>query len=142
MRNLQNFIEAQSSDSDCCLVVTSVKKMNLTVPYDFAGLLVPVPPIDDASQRFFTAVFCPILLCPLHYSLSTGHPGELGMYGTVCRNFFWVHFESSVYKTVEDCCLCIRNRRTKDSNKTLCLFMYSEPLEYVAIRILGPIPNT
>lgn len=64
------------------------------------------------------------------------------MYDKMCQDFYWPHIANDVYATVRDCQYCTRNYRTNRKQSKLRQFSPNSLLEFVAIDILGPLPNT
>ena len=65
------------------------------------------------------------------------------MYQTLRRTFYWPSMALDVYHTVRQCSSCSLERITLRKHATyFSLFPVQAPLEYDAIDILGPLPET
>jgi hypothetical protein len=59
------------------------------------------------------------------------------------RSFFWPKMAQDVAETVRECATCAKNIiKERARTSFLKLFPASEPLEYVSMDILGPLPKT
>lgn len=74
-------------------------------------------------------------------SKTGGDPGERCMYDTMKRELYWSQMTSEVYTTVGDCRICLINRAGLKKERHLKRFPASEPLEFVAMDILSPLPK-
>jgi Integrase core domain/Integrase zinc binding domain/Chromo (CHRromatin Organisation MOdifier) domain len=65
------------------------------------------------------------------------------MFRSLRRRYFWRTMAADVAETVKQCAVCAKNR-IKERKRTsfLKLFPAAEPLEYVSLDILGPLPKT
>lgn len=78
-----------------------------------------------------------------HYPVTSAHPGGRGMYTSLRRNLYWPGFALNCYTTVKQCRSCTKNTvLLRKHRKELHLFAPQEPLEFVAIDILGLFPRT
>jgi transposase InsO family protein len=65
------------------------------------------------------------------------------MFRFLRRDYFWEHMASDFANTVNNCTVCAKNRISeRKRTRFLKLFPASEPLQYVAVDILGPLPET
>jgi transposase InsO family protein len=139
---LDELIREQATDPDCQEYSTHTGKESL-FDHDASGLLIRRAPLDGTLQIVVPATLRPRLLHLEHYPRTAGHPGVTRMFRTLRRRYFWKRMSADVSETVRECVTCAKNR-VKERNRTsfLKLFPASEPLEYVSIDILGPLPKT
>ena len=72
-----------------------------------------------------------------------GHPGQTRLYNTVRRTYYWPHMAADTYATVRNCGRCAKNRiKLRRRTNFLKLFPAREPLESLAMDILGPLTKT
>jgi hypothetical protein len=65
------------------------------------------------------------------------------MYAAMRRRFYWRNMHKEVEETVRHCTVCAKNRVTERKRTSfLKLFPASGPLEFFAMDILGPLPQT
>ena len=83
------------------------------------------------------------LLYLSHYPVTAGHPGIRKMYKTISQHYYWPGLSMDVYQTVKKCSHCAREAGLLRKRKQhVSLFPAHEPLEFLAIDILGPLPKT
>jgi hypothetical protein len=83
------------------------------------------------------------LLYISHYPVTAGHPGIRKMYKTISQHYYWPGLSMDVYQTVKQCSHCAREAGLLRKRKQhVSLFPAQEPLEFLAIDILGPLPKT
>lgn len=117
-------------------------KPNSWFPVDPNGVYVRIAPLDGAVRMYIPAALRPTILHRSHYSTLADHSGEQHMYATMRTQIHWPHVANDAYATVDDCTSCARNRHIAKTQRKLRLFSATEPLEFVAIDILGPLPKT
>ena len=72
-----------------------------------------------------------------------GHSGQNCMYFALRREYYWPHLAADVAATVRGCRTCPMNRvKLRTHLNRLRLFPATQPLESLAIDILGPLPKT
>lgn len=114
-------------------------------PYteDDRGLIVRVAPVDHSIQIFIPEALRPRALYLAHYTPVSGHPGISRQYYTMRRTFYWPSMISDIQKMCKDCHTCAKERtRLRSHQSPMKLFPATEPLEFVAIDILGPLPRS
>jgi transposase InsO family protein len=96
-----------------------------------------------AKQIVVPASMRPKLLHLEHCPQTAGHPGSTRMFRSMRRRFFWPKMAQDVAETVRQCAMCAKNRiKERARTSFLKLFPASEPLEYVSMVILCPLPKT
>jgi len=69
-----------------------------------------------------------------HQSVLAGHPGSRRMYDTLRRCVYWTTVVVDVYKHVEQCPACAKNRLSDRSRtSTIKLFLALEPFSGLAM---------
>jgi hypothetical protein len=77
------------------------------------------------------------------YPQIAGHPGGTRMYQNIRRELFWPRMAIDIHYFVQNCASCARTRLLTQRKTTyLKLFPPPAPLEFVAMDILGPLPET
>jgi len=75
-----------------------------------------------------------------HQSVLAGHPGSRRMYDTLRRYVYWPTMVVDVYKHVEQCPACAKNRLSERRHtSTMQLFPALEPFSGLAMDLLGPL---
>jgi Integrase zinc binding domain len=65
------------------------------------------------------------------------------MFRSLRRRYFWRKMSADVAETVRQCAVCAKNSIHERKRTSFPkLFPASEPLEYVSLDILGPLPKT
>lgn len=82
------------------------------------------------------------ILTLAHYTSIAGHLEQRQMYDTLQHNFFWPYMANDVYNAVDQCSSCARNRNRNQHKQPLQLFSPTQPLHFVAMNILCPLPKT
>jgi len=78
-----------------------------------------------------------------HHSVLAGHPGSRRMYHTLRRYVYWPTMVVDVYKHVEQCPACAKNRPSERRHTTVMkLFYADEPFSELAMDLLGPLPTS
>jgi Integrase zinc binding domain len=78
-----------------------------------------------------------------HYQKLESHPCSTRMYQTMRRDIFWPSMSWDVQEFVRLCNSCAKKRLSVQRKTTfLKLFPSSAPFEFVAMDILGPLPET
>lgn len=71
-----------------------------------------------------------------------GHPSEIHKHDTMQQHFYWPHVANGVYITVHESWSCPQNGSQVTPKRKLNLFQAAGPFVFVAIGILGPLPET
>jgi len=75
-----------------------------------------------------------------HQSVLSGHPGSRRMYDTLRRYVYWATMVLDVYKHVEQCPACLKNRLSERRHtSTMKLFPALEPFSGLAMDLVGPL---
>ena len=132
----------QAMDDECdALRISQVKDGIIDVDED--GILVRIAPLDGSRQIVVPWSLRPRLLWLEHFPVVAAHPGVSKMYAAMRRRFYWRNMYKEVEETVRHCTVCSKNRVTERKRTSfLKLFPASEPLDFVAMDILGPLPKT
>jgi len=78
-----------------------------------------------------------------HQSVLAGHPGSRRMCDTLRWYFYWPTMVVDVYKHVEQCPACAKNRLSERRHtSTIKLFPPLEPLSGLAVDLLGPLTTS
>lgn len=64
------------------------------------------------------------------------------MHDSVRHEFYWSHMANDAYSTVDTCEGCARNNPQYKRKRPLQSFPALEPLEFIAMNILYPLPRT
>lgn len=113
------------------------------VEEDVDGILVRVSPKDGAVQRIVPEGLQERVLTLAHYPKCAGHPGRDKLFRTLRREYFWQGVSTRCADFVASCASCARKRLMSQKRVSrMTLFPPSQPLEFVAIDILGPLPET
>lgn len=79
----------------------------------------------------------------LHDSQAGGHLGVSKTLGRVRERFYWIHCRRDVEEWCHKCDLCASRKGPGVKNRSpLQLYNVGEPMERVAIDVLGPLPET
>ena len=79
----------------------------------------------------------------LHDSPVGGHLGVSKTLGKVCERFYWIHCRRDVEEWCHKCDLCGSRKAPRVKTRSpLQLYNVGEPMERVAIDVLGPLPET
>jgi RNase H-like domain found in reverse transcriptase/Reverse transcriptase (RNA-dependent DNA polymerase)/Integrase zinc binding domain/Integrase core domain/Chromo (CHRromatin Organisation MOdifier) domain/Retroviral aspartyl protease len=139
---LEEIIREQASDPDCKTFALSTGRDSL-FDYNESGLLVRKAPLDGVEQIVIPVSLQPRLLHVEHFPRTAGHPGVSRMFRSLRRRYFWRNMSTDISETVRRCVTCAKNRISERKRTSfLKLFPASEPLEYVSLDILGPLPKT
>jgi len=85
----------------------------------------------------------PRLLRYQHQSVLAGHPGSRRMYDVRRRYVWWPTMVVDVYKHVEQCPACAKNRLSERRHtSTMKLFPALEPFSGLAMDLLGPLTTS
>jgi Integrase zinc binding domain len=107
------------------------------------GVLVRKAPLDGVEQIIIPRALRGRLLHLEHFPPSVGHPGVTKMFRSMRSRFFWRSLYTDLAEVVRNCPVFSRNRiHERKRTSFLKLFPATEPLEYVAMDILGPLPKT
>lgn len=104
-------------------------------------LVVGVASIYDPFQIVVSQAFCNRLLYHAHQNVTAGHPSQRQMYESMQTEFCWPHMTNNVYTTASSCNKGAHNGTSLKLKRGLQLFPASDPIEFVAIEILGPLPR-
>lgn len=140
---LEEFRKAQEGDETCERMRAMQGRSIVVVEEDSDGILVRVSNKDGARQRIVPKSLRERVLCLAHYPKCAGHPGRDRMFKTLRRDFFWPRMSYDVSCFVTNCPSCSRKKlKSQGRTSKMKLFPPSRPLEFVALDILGPLPET
>ena len=138
--SFEEFIREQAEDAFCCFAAETVGMPNSEIDIDRYGFLVRKSPLDGTLKRVVPTRLRPRLLYLAHHRRLAGHPGATRMYYTLRIECYWPHRPSDAFSTVRNCTSCAAIRGTLVKNqKDLKLFPVADPLEFVAMDLLGPL---
>lgn len=98
-------------------------------------------PLNGTVEIYIPATYRAVLFHLRHYLKLAGQPGKRRMYDTVNTHYYSLHMKKDVYRTVKDCESCARNRQIRKQHK-IRVFPTTEPLKFIAILVLVPLPKT
>jgi Integrase zinc binding domain len=83
------------------------------------------------------------LLYISHYPVTAGHPEIRKIYKTISQHYYWPGLSMDLHQTVKQCSHCAREAGLlRKRNQHMSPFPAQEPLEFLTIDILGPLPKT
>jgi len=83
------------------------------------------------------------LLIHQDQSVRAGHPGSRRMSNTFCLYVYWLKMVVDVYKHVEHCPACAKNRISERKQTTMIkLFAANEPSSELSMDLLGQLPTS
>jgi Integrase zinc binding domain len=107
------------------------------------GIIVRKAPLDGCEQILVLSSLRPRVLYLEHQPKSIGHPLVTNMFATMRQRYLRRNMYKDVEETVRQCTPCTNNHVQERKRVSLIkLFPANEPLEFVAIYILGPLPKT
>jgi hypothetical protein len=107
------------------------------------GIAIRKAPLDGCEQILIPLALRPRVLYLEHYPKSVGHPGVTKMFRSMRKRYFWRNMYREIEDAVRSCEQCARNNVHERSRvNNMQLFTAQNPLEFVAIDILGPLPKT
>jgi hypothetical protein len=141
---LEELRTEQEADDECReLFESSLRNAHPIIDMDRDGILVRKAPLDGSEQIVVPKALRARLLHLEHFPKAVGHPGVTKMFRSMRRRYFWRHLFQDVENTVKQCAQCARNNvQERQHANYMKLFPANEPLEYVAIDLLGPLPKT
>jgi hypothetical protein len=78
-----------------------------------------------------------------HIPRLAAHPGGTCMYATLRKSFYWLTMAKDIYQFVANCPSCAKSRLKRNRRTNyLKLFPPSQPLEFISLDIVGPLPVT
>ena len=138
----EELIREQARDTFCQALRARLDKGDL-IPFEEDGGGVLVRTVESSPQIVVPRTLVPRVLALAHRPPNAAHPGEVKLYQTLRRHFYWTTLSVDAVTTVKNCVSCARNRvKLRRNSHTLKLFPASGPLEFVAIDILGPLIRT
>jgi hypothetical protein len=136
---------AQHEDPDCQqLFEASSKASSHFVMHSFADteVLCRRSPVDGSIQIAVPLSLRSRLLYLSHHPPIASHPGEQRRYASLRRHYYWPRMASDVYQVVAHCEQCLQELQAlRRPQGDMTLLPAHEPLDYVAIDILGPLPR-
>jgi Integrase zinc binding domain len=133
----------QQSDDYCQSMLQLMMERETEYSVDDRGLIVRLDPKTGRTQICIPKSLRERIMTLGHYPQIAGHPGGTRMYQNIRRELFWPRMAIDIHHFVQNCALCARKRLVTQRKTTyLKLFPPSAPLEFVAMDILGPLPET
>ena len=141
---VEELLIAQNEDKECQDIRKRIAaKETMEFTEDERNLIIRLAPIDHSRQIYTPKSLRSRLLLLAHYPRSVGHPGGTRMYQTLRRTFYWPSMALDVFHTVRQCSACAKERVSlRRHARFLKLFPAKQPLEFVSIDILGPLPRS
>jgi transposase InsO family protein len=143
---IEEIQRAQHDDPDCQpLFEASTKTSSNFAMHSFADteVLCCRFPVDGSIQIMVPLSLRSRLLYLSHHPPIAAHPGGQRLYASLRRHYYWPRMVSDVYQVVAQCDQCLQERLAlRRPQGDMTLFPAHEPLDYVAIDILGPLPRT
>jgi len=107
------------------------------------GLLCRYSVYGRETQRVIPEALKQRLIRYQHQSVLAGHPGSRRMHDTLRRCIYWPTMVVDVYKHVEQCPACAKNRLSERRHtSTMKLFPALEPFSGLAMDLLGPFTTS
>ena len=139
----QDIIRAQARDRLCRMFRDTVGTPGSEYSVDGNGLLIRKSPLDQCIQIVAPEGLRKRIMYFAHNSVHAGHPGSSRMYSTLRRSYYWPNMAGEVQDYVAKCQSCLRTKGTQyRSRRELRLFPATEPLSFVALDLLGPLPKS
>lgn len=135
----------QKGDDFCQAIVSRQDRFKDSLFFeDKQGLPRSVHRTDPfCTQIVLPEALRPRLILLTHYSMLAGHPGQNQMYETLRRIYYWPHMPGDIWAIVRNCHQCARNRlKLRKHKNSLNLFPAMEPLQSLAIDLVGPLTKT
>lgn len=139
---VQEFTFEHARDLCCCQTSCTIGMPSSTFIHDMNWFLVLTAPIDGAVKKVLPSSLQLHLQYHSHYSTLAGNPDKRSMYDGRKKEYYWMPMANDVYRTVKDCCECAQNKPLNKQRRLIQLFPASDPLEFVEIHTLGPLPKT
>ena len=139
---IDELLEEQAKDEEHLRLGRRLISSNQARDYDHdeRGLLARISPFDKAIQVFVPKTLRARALYLAHYTPVAGHPGVSKQYYTMRRGMYWPNMVTDARQCCHDCTACARERvKLRSHQAPLRLFPPAQPLESVAIDILGPL---
>lgn len=138
-------LEEQKNDEFCqTIAATQMSRTDSCFFENDDGVLCRRHPRDpDLVQVVLPSTLRHRVLRLAHYHLLAGHPGQSRLHKRLRRTYYWPQMAADTATTVRECVSCSKNRiRLIKQVNPMRLFPPSEPLESVAMDILGPLPKS
>ena len=140
---LDEIRSAQAEDKECMIMRQKLESESCPPYYeDERGIIVRKAPIDGVVQIFLTRSLRQRALFLAHHTPVAGHPGITRQFYTMRQQFFWPSMAADIRNVSRNCHACAKERvKLRSHQAPMKLFPATEPLEFVAIDILGPLPK-
>jgi hypothetical protein len=107
------------------------------------GIAIGKAPLDGCEQILVPMALRPRFIYLKHYPRSAGHPGVTKMFRSMRNRYSWKKMYREIEDAVRSCEQCARNNvQERTRVNKMQQFTAQEPLQFVAIDILGPLPKT
>jgi RNase H-like domain found in reverse transcriptase/Reverse transcriptase (RNA-dependent DNA polymerase)/Integrase zinc binding domain/Integrase core domain/Chromo (CHRromatin Organisation MOdifier) domain len=141
--SVEEFAAAQREDEFCRAVLDTETGSLSAACFNDSGLISRRDPRTDRSQICVPESLRGRVMSLTHHPKIASHPGGTRMYQNLRRDFFWPRMAVDIHEYVQGCSSCARKRlSTQRKTSHIKLFPPSEPFEFVAMDILGPLPET
>ena len=138
-------LEEQRTDEYCQSVLTMQvgRKKSLFFEDDYGVLCRQHPREPGLEQIVLPSSLRHRVLRLAHHHPLAGHPGHTRLQKRLRRTYYWPQMAADAAMTVRECVPCSKNRiRLLKQSGAMRLFRSVQPLEDIAIDILGPLPKS
>ncbi len=137
------FLTAQHNDGECQFFASTANKPGSKFDYDEHGYLIRRSKLDESPQKVVPASLRHRVLYLAHNPILQGHPRTTKMYDSLRQSFYWPMMFADVDHYVSKCTSCARSRGTPFKHQhPLKLFPATQPLDEIAMDLIGPLPKT
>lgn len=137
----QELIYEQLRNLYCRSASPTVGLPRLMYNLDTNGFLVCTAPVHGSLEKVVPTSLQLHLLYHWHYPTLAVHPCEECMYNRMRRKLYWPHNGSNVYNPLRDRPKCAQNKPWNKHWRLVQLVPASDPLEFFAMDIMGPLLN-
>lgn len=121
-------------------IEVGMRESEIHVDYD--GLLVLTSKASGWKKKLVLVSFRALVLHAKNYPPTAGHPGERRMHNTWQYKFFWSDIANDLYLMLNFCATCGRDCKSPNRKRHLQLRAKSGSPYFLAIDILGSLPQT
>ena len=140
---MEEFPRNQAEDLFCRGAAETVGTPDARFDVDRYGFLVRKSRIDGTLQQVVPKRLKARILYLAHHPGLGGHPGGTRVYYTLPGEYYWPPAANDAFSTVQNCASRTGTRGTLVRHqKDLKLFPAAGPLDFAAMDLLGPLPNT
>jgi Integrase zinc binding domain len=142
--SLEELRYEQAHDTEIAdLLTTGSSGRHPVIDVNDDGIAIRKAPLDRFEQILVPMALRPRVIYLEHYPRSADHPGVTKMFRSMRKRYFWKNMYREIEDAVRSCEQCARNNvQERIRVNKMQLFTAHEPLEFVAIDILGPPTKT